>query len=469
MQFFYWNKSFEVGIPKIDSQHRKLVDLINLLATAIVESGRLPDVQALFGQLMEYAANHFGDEERFMAVCSLPEDEIIRHRKEHHGFVEKVQEIMQRPDLLQTEISEKVLEFLTTWLITHILGSDMKIAQALALEGTGPEPYDHQLFEISPVERMLLGALNETERRFRLISDHTPALIWVSDATGDRGFFNRSWCDFVGFEEEAPPAVDWADFIHPDDREAYLAIISSILAEPKPAEAEYRLRNRNGNYHWFLERILPRIDSSNALLGLIASSVDISSIKQAEELLTHSVKDLEKEVARRTEQLEQLMLTDPLTGIGNRRLLTKRLEEEVVRARRYRRPLTVVFLDIDHFKRINDTYGHTAGDEALVRVAESLKNALRECDLLGRFGGEEFVLLLPETRIDEALLVAERMRNDISQMCITPIEGVLTISAGLAELADNETGDALLGRSDKALYRAKAEGRNCCRIDTGAG
>ncbi|MDR3580236.1 MAG: GGDEF domain-containing protein [Oryzomonas sp.] len=174
---------------------------------------------------------------------------------------------------------------------------------------------------------------------------------------------------------------------------------------------------------------------------------------------------MEKEVARRTEQLEQLMLTDPLTGVGNRRMLIKRLEEEVVRAQRYQRPLTVAFFDIDHFKNINDTYGHSSGDMVLSRVAESLKSGLRDCDLLGRFGGEEFVVLLPETTMDKASKVAERMRADIEHMRLPQITRSITASVGLAELQDNESGEDLLERSDRALYRAKADGRNCCCVD----
>ena len=215
-----------------------------------------------------------------------------------------------------------------------------------------------------------------------------------------------------------------------------------------------------------MERILPRIDFNDVPLGLIASSTDISGIKQAEALLSQSSMDLEKEIAHRTEKLEQLMLTDPLTGVGNRRLLTKRLGEEVLRAQRYERPLTVVFFDIDHFKRINDTYGHNIGDMVLASVADKLGSGLRECDLLCRFGGEEFVVLLPETEMNKAIKVAERMRMDIAHMRLPQIQEAITISAGLAELIVDESGEQLLERCDRALYLAKEAGRNCCRINT---
>ena len=463
MQFFYWNKNFEVGVPEIDLQHQKLVRIINELAAAIVENRRLPDVRVLFRGLMDYAASHFQSEEQLMEGSPLPEHEKTGHRKAHRYFVEVISETMLRTDLLRSEVSEQVLQFLTTWLISHILGSDLKMVQSLtakeaAAEGTAP------LFGISQVERLLLGALTETEHRFRLIADHAPVLIWVSDATGLRGFFNRAWCDLVGVGEDAVYSRDWSEFIHPEDRAPYQARIAAILIERKPVETEYRLLDCRGLYHWFLERILPNIDANEVLLGLIASATDITDIKRAEDLLSQTNRDLEIEVARRNEQLEQLMLTDALTGIGNRRLLSKRLDDEVLRAQRYQRPMSLVFFDIDLFKRINDSYGHAVGDLALTIVARTLGAGLRECDILCRFGGEEFVALLPETKIEEALGVAQRMRLDVSLIRLPQISETFTISAGLAELAPDENGEQLLQRCDQALYRAKASGRNRCCI-----
>lgn len=169
--------------------------------------------------------------------------------------------------------------------------------------------------------------------------------------------------------------------------------------------------------------------------------------------------------ARVRRELELLMLTDPLTGTGNRRLLMARLEEEVQRAQRYQRPLTAVFLDLDHFKQVNDQHGHAVGDIVLVQVATSLKASLRQSDHVARFGGEEFVLLLTETALDEALALVERMRTAVSALRIPGATEQITVSAGLAQWRNGESGDALLRRADQALYRAKAAGRNCAVAD----
>jgi diguanylate cyclase (GGDEF)-like protein len=164
-------------------------------------------------------------------------------------------------------------------------------------------------------------------------------------------------------------------------------------------------------------------------------------------------------------ELEQLMLTDPLTGVGNRRLLRLRLADEILRADRFRRGLTAVFFDLDHFKRINDSYGHDVGDAVLIQVAASLGANLRQSDLVARYGGEEFVILLAETRLDEALTLVERMRNAVAELKIPGLPGRITLSAGLAQWREDEHGDALLRRADQALYRAKEAGRNRSCVD----
>jgi diguanylate cyclase (GGDEF)-like protein/hemerythrin-like metal-binding protein/PAS domain S-box-containing protein len=458
MQFFYWNKSFELDIPEVDLQHRRLVDLINALSVAFTEGGKLPDVKAVFGQLMEYAAEHFRDEELIIDASALSKAEKARHRKAHRDFVSKAREITGRADLLDTSVAEQVLEFLTTWLISHILGTDKKYAEAGTVEGK----HRDSVFDISPVERVLVGALSETERRFRLISDHAPALIWVSDAVGTRGYFNRVWANFVGISEDAAQEPDWASFLHPDDLAPYLEATRALVDHPQPAELEYRLRKYTGDYHWVLERILPRMDTSGLLMGFVGSATDISTIKQAEIVLEQARKEMETEVNRRTAYLEQLILTDPLTGVGNRRFLDTRINEEVIRAKRYGHPLTAAFFDVDHFKSINDVHGHQVGDKVLSSVAACLKSCLRECDLLGRYGGEEFVVLLVETGIQDAMTITERMRLAVNGLTIAGIPERIGISAGLAELGPTDGPEELLTRSDGALYEAKGTGRNRC-------
>ncbi|MEJ1381857.1 MAG: sensor domain-containing diguanylate cyclase [Candidatus Sedimenticola sp. (ex Thyasira tokunagai)] len=158
-------------------------------------------------------------------------------------------------------------------------------------------------------------------------------------------------------------------------------------------------------------------------------------------------------------------LTDALTGLHNRRYLERRLQEEVARARRYDQPLSCLFIDADHFKRINDNHGHAAGDTVLRELALRVKESLRASDVATRFGGEEFTLLLPQTSITEALLLAERIRGSIECKPIiinNEKELNITVSVGVSTLLTHTkgSGNELIDEADKALYRAKELGRN---------
>ncbi|MGB9177958.1 MAG: diguanylate cyclase [Pyrinomonadaceae bacterium] len=152
--------------------------------------------------------------------------------------------------------------------------------------------------------------------------------------------------------------------------------------------------------------------------------------------------------------------TDPLTGLYNRRKFEEQMEAEIARTRRYARPFCLIILDIDHFKRVNDTFGHAVGDDAIKQVARILKACARAGDTVARIGGEEFALLLPETEIEKARQVANRLRTAVAQMNI-PFVGRATISLGVAEFPLCAlTAELLYKAADGALYEAKNAGRN---------
>jgi diguanylate cyclase (GGDEF)-like protein len=168
-----------------------------------------------------------------------------------------------------------------------------------------------------------------------------------------------------------------------------------------------------------------------------------------------------------TGELERLATTDALTGLPNRRHLMAAMETEVRRAGRTGRPLSLALLDVDRFKAINDTHGHPVGDDVLRVVAEELREVTRGGDLLGRFGGEEFAIIMPETSLDQAHLACERLRRAVARRILhypNGTSGHVTISSGVALLAGGEGCDHLVSRADKALYAAKAGGRNLVRL-----
>lgn len=181
--------------------------------------------------------------------------------------------------------------------------------------------------------------------------------------------------------------------------------------------------------------------------------------------LAERVANMEKEAQGYREHLEvqrQKALIDPLTGLPNRAAWSERLDHEVNTWHQRGNSLSLAMLDLDHFKRINDGYGHLAGDKVLKIIANVLRKYLRPNDFIARFGGEEFVLLMPDSALEEALAVGEGLRAAI-EACPFHFKGepvTITMSMGLAQFQPGERSDLALKRADEALYRAKAAGRN---------
>ncbi|MGE4218752.1 MAG: diguanylate cyclase [Alphaproteobacteria bacterium] len=189
---------------------------------------------------------------------------------------------------------------------------------------------------------------------------------------------------------------------------------------------------------------------------------------EAESALEEANLTLENKVTERTEELRRQAETDALTGVSNRRAFIERGQSEVTRAKRYSRGLAIIIVDLDHFKRINDNFGHATGDEALKAAARACAAQLRKQDMFGRIGGEEFAAILPETGLSEARLVAEKLRSLMRQLAVPDGGGstlLLSASFGVAALDTSDQNlDQLMARADRALYRAKAEGRD--RVET---
>ncbi len=179
-------------------------------------------------------------------------------------------------------------------------------------------------------------------------------------------------------------------------------------------------------------------------------------------------RQLVKKLAEARRLLETLATTDPLTGLSNRRQIMARLEEECERIQRGGIGLSCIMLDVDHFKQVNDTYGHQQGDEVLKMIASQARASLRAYDVVGRYGGEEFIVLLPETDLETAQAVAERLHLAIQASAIlktaTGQPQPTTVSLGLTQWRSGDTVDTLIHRADEALYRAKANGRNRIEI-----
>jgi diguanylate cyclase (GGDEF)-like protein len=169
---------------------------------------------------------------------------------------------------------------------------------------------------------------------------------------------------------------------------------------------------------------------------------------------------INRDLQEANEKVEKLARADPLTGLANRRTLHEAMQREIARAGRLGEGLSLVMADLDHFKSINDQYGHITGDHVLVGVAAIFQSHLRPYDLAARYGGEEFVLLLPATSTEGAMVVAERMRKALANITVPDCPRQITMSLGVATWTKGETPEQFIVRADAALYHAKNSGRN---------
>lgn len=209
-------------------------------------------------------------------------------------------------------------------------------------------------------------------------------------------------------------------------------------------------------------------------LFLLAAELDISafeSLVSTNERLLHELEETRKQLNKRNDtlqkiqaEIELLKRNDSLTGLANPKQLDTRVAEEIVRWERYRRPLALVLLDLDDFGQINDEFGREVGDELLQHVATILDAATRSLDLVARYGGQEFAVLLPETNEMGAMIVAERLRMDLEYQLILPLLRPLTSSIGVALLQPDEKRDAYYTRARRAMKYSKTHGKNCITV-----
>ncbi|KMT56341.1 sensor domain-containing diguanylate cyclase [Pseudomonas fildesensis] len=301
--------------------------------------------------------------------------------------------------------------------------------------------------------------------------------IWDWNANTGFVYRNPGWYEMLGYPRHSleNSVFTWENVIHPDDYPQVMAVFDDYISRRTPHyQAEYRCRKEDGTYLWIEDRgyVLARnLDGSVA--RMVGAHRDIHTRKCSIEQLERRNQSLEALVAERTRELsrvnQQLQLQldenrflaerDALTRVANRYRLEKFLLEECDRAERFRLPLALVAMDIDDFKPINDRHGHGVGDQTLVRVVEGLEACVRPGDLLARWGGDEFMLILPKSALETAKMLAERIRQKIRDV---PAVGdfKVTLSLGVVERRMGESPAALMARADQALYRSKAAGKD---------
>ena len=291
------------------------------------------------------------------------------------------------------------------------------------------------------------------------ILEHTPEAFGVFDKNDKLVFCNQAMAEAFAIGKEDAIGMSNIELmkhayfndsninIETEDIDAWIADVRSRQRLQK--HRVFESDGKDGTWRQISELII-----DNDLL--VVSSSDITELKQTQ-----------IELAKALDTISEIAAIDELTRVNNRRSFNELAQVEVKKSRRYGHPLSVLLMDIDHFKKVNDTYGHANGDQVLREFAQLYKDNLRDTDLFARFGGEEFVALLPETPADKALALANRLSNRLAEHKVALVDSPqhiqVTVSSGLCELLDDQDSlDKLLAKADKALYHSKNSGRNRC-------
>jgi hemerythrin len=364
MQLFQWDKTLETGNHDIDEQHQHLVGIINEFGELMErEAAGREDIELVCAKLAEYASSHFDLEEKLMEQYDLDQRHRYQHRHQHEDLI------------YETELSRHVLaagadpaagriffEFLTNWLVFHVIGTDMLMAR-----------------QILAIRQGKTGA------------------------------------------------------------EAYLS-------------EEQEIRNSTGLLLRAVKNLLSQISSRN------------KQLVELNETLERRVRERTTDLTTANQKLHALVSTDDLTGTLSRRAFMEEAGNLVQLAQRYKHSLSLLMIDVDHFKKVNDTYGHQTGDRVLAHLSKVMQDCLRGTDRFGRVGGEEFAVILPETDLEQTALLIERLLYTVRNATVeigesSPLR--VTVSIGVATLspAINDI-DALMKMADQALYQAKSAGRD---------
>lgn len=305
-------------------------------------------------------------------------------------------------------------------------------------------------------------ALRSSEETLQLVLYSIQAGTWgwrIDD--GLKTWASPRFRELLGWDRsdaDAPESV--LNNLHPDDREAYAEAVTEQLQQGSRFDVNARLRRRDDSYRWFNIRGHVGLAPDGAVREVVGAILDVDDQVRSEQALADSHREM-----------AYLAYHDVLTGLSNRRHFLERFEQELARARREQEPLSLLIVDIDHFKPYNDCYGHAAGDEALKLVAEVFPQAARRgVDTVARIGGEEFGLLLPNTDSNGALTVARAICSGVRALALPhqrADKGLLTVSAGATTLDPRAQGvsnmDLMIEEADAALYQVKLSGRDAAR------
>jgi diguanylate cyclase (GGDEF)-like protein/PAS domain S-box-containing protein len=302
--------------------------------------------------------------------------------------------------------------------------------------------------------KRLADHVRDSEQRYRMLADYAHDVVMRVRADGERLYVSPSARDMFGFEPEQLLGARW-DLLHPDDQPHVMHTVAEVIAQGAPQTAVYRIRHRDGHYVWVEAAMRPIPSADGRRMELISACRDISRRVAAEQALAES-----------RDELERLARVDALTGLANRRQFDERFALALMRLRRNGPPVALMFLDVDRFKQVNDSYGHAAGDAVLQTFAQRLRECTRGSDLIARLGGDEFVVLVEDAMLPASAEVIAR-KLIATMGAPVAVEGhvlEVTTSIGIAYAREPTESTVLMAAADAALYDAKAAGRNTWRM-----
>ncbi len=273
---------------------------------------------------------------------------------------------------------------------------------------------------------------------YKAIVESSPNLIWRSGLDAKCNYFNQTWLDFTGRTFEQENGDGWVEGVHPDDVDRCIKTYMENFNKRTPFEMEYRLRRYDSKWRWINDRGVPFFNEKREFLGYIGSCMDVTEKVEG---------DMLKEMAQK----------DGLTGIFSRQYLLSLFDYEFESAKKTASKLSLAMMDIDKFKTINDTCGHVSGDAALKSFVSIVKDTVRQDDMFGRYGGDEFLIIFPNTPIETARKIIDRIRSSLKATTIKigDNEIVISVSVGLCEKADENCPNELINKADKLMYEDK--------------
>jgi diguanylate cyclase (GGDEF)-like protein/PAS domain S-box-containing protein len=295
---------------------------------------------------------------------------------------------------------------------------------------------------------------------FRSVVETIGEVIFRLDANGAWVYLNPAWETLSGRQVSTSLGRSWLEQVDPSERREMAERVGAVLRGEERSTRRVLRFDTPAGFRWVELFVQVLMDEEGHVSGAAGTLRDIDDRKRLEE----HVMTAKRRAEQRAREATLLASTDELTGIANRRAFMAQLDREIAAAGEFGWPLAVAMFDVDHFKAVNDRYGHAVGDRVLQLIAAQAAGVVRGGDLVGRIGGEEFGILMPGATLKEAAMVAERLRVAMESACTDAALPGVTVSVGIAAREQQATAVELLDVADHALYAAKDDGRNRVRI-----